>query len=194
MPMFKAGIIEYTWANKPAIAPLGQIICITDIGENGILCRGNGTSWVRMHSVRYYDLAAAVSVTGTTLETELTTMTVKGGLMGAKGKLKIWPLLATPNNANTKTIYVRVGGIAFISVAYTTSAASVQPLCVVRNTNSESSQVAFSSGNSYGVGNSSVAVTTSSVNTAADFTIAVSAALGNAADTVTLHGLFVEIV
>ena len=49
MPMFKAGIIEYTWANKPSVAPLGQIICVTDIGENGILCRGDGAKWIRMH-------------------------------------------------------------------------------------------------------------------------------------------------
>jgi hypothetical protein len=40
-------ISEYTWANKPSVAPLGQIICVTDVGENGSLCRGNGTKWVR---------------------------------------------------------------------------------------------------------------------------------------------------
>ena len=187
-------ISEYTWANKPSVAPLGQIICVTDIGENGSLWRGNGTKWVRMHSVRYYDLTAAVSLTGTTTETTLATITVKGGLMGANGKLKIWPLFATPNNANSKVLYVKVGGIAFTAIGYTTGATSTQTLCVVRNTNSESSQVAFSSGNSAGVGNSSVAVTTASINTAADFTLAISAQLGNDADTVTLHGLFVEII
>jgi hypothetical protein len=35
-------ISEYTWANKPSVAPLGQIICVTDVGENGSLCRGDG--------------------------------------------------------------------------------------------------------------------------------------------------------
>lgn len=72
------GVGRSTWANKPAIAPLGQIICITDIGENGALFRSNGTGWVRIHSIGYYDLAATVTLTGTTLETELATMTVKG--------------------------------------------------------------------------------------------------------------------
>jgi len=56
------GVGKSTWANKPAIAPLGQIICITDIGENGILCRGNGTKWVRIHSIGYYDLDATVTL------------------------------------------------------------------------------------------------------------------------------------
>jgi len=194
MELLNPLISEYTWANKPSVAPLGQIICVTDVGENGVLCRGNGTKWVRMHTVRYYDLAAAVSLTGTIAETTLATMTIKGGLMGAKGKLKIWPLFSAPNNANNKSFYIKLGGVAFISITYTTNAVSSQVLCVIRNTNSESSQVAFSSGNSSGVGNSSVAVTTASINTAADVTLTVSAALGNASDTVTLYGLFVEIV
>ncbi len=108
MPMFKAGIIEYTWANKPSVAPLGQIICVTDVGENGALFRGNGTGWVRMHSVRYYDLAATFTLTTTTSETELASITIKGGLMGANGKLKIWPLLSMTNNANGKTIKLKI--------------------------------------------------------------------------------------
>ena len=33
MPMFKAGIIDYTWANKPSVAPSGQIICVTDVAK-----------------------------------------------------------------------------------------------------------------------------------------------------------------
>ena len=41
--LINSEITQYTWANKPSVAPLGQVICITDIGENGILCRGNGT-------------------------------------------------------------------------------------------------------------------------------------------------------
>ena len=194
MPMFKAGIIEYTWANKPAIAPLGQIICITDVGENGSLWRGNGTKWVCMHSVRYYDLAAAVSVTGTTAETVLSTITVKGGLMGANGKLKIWPLIGCTNNANNKTMYIKAGGTTFFAPVYTNAAVSVQFLGIIRNINSASSQIAHSSTSQSGVTLSSTAPTAASINTASDFTLAISAQLGNAGDTFTLHGLFVEVI
>jgi len=147
-----------------------------------------------MHSVRYYDLAAAVSLTGTTTETTLATITVKGGLMSTKGKLKMWPLFSCTNNANTKSFFIRVGGVAFNAISYSTNALSAQFLSVIRNINSESVQLAFSSGNSIGLGNSSVAVTSASVNTAADFTIAISATLANSGDTFTLHGFFVEIV
>jgi len=194
MPLYSKQIQDYTWANKPSVAPSGQIICVTDVGENGSLFRGNGTKWVRMHSVRYYDLAAAVVLTGTTTETTLATLTVKGGLMGAKGKLKVYPLFGCTNNANNKMFYIKAGGVSFSAILSTTNSASVQYACIIRNTNSESSQVSFASGNQYSVGNSSGAITTASVNTAADFTLAVSAQLANAGDTFTLHGLFVEIV
>ena len=192
MPMFKAGIIEYTWANKPAIAPLGQVICITDIGENGILCRGDGTKWVRMHSVRYYDLAATVTLTNTTSETELTSVTIKGGLMGANGKLKIWPLLSMTNNANGKTIKLKMDGNFFYGNTRILEA-QIQFLSIVRNTNSQSVQK-ISSGITAGLGVTTGAVTSLTVNTSADFTISITGQLAHSGDTLTLEGFFVEIV
>ena len=192
MPMFKAGIIDYTWANKPSIAPSGQIICITDIGENGILCRGNGTKWVRMHNIRYYDLGAAVSLTGTTSETTLASFTVNGGLMGAKGKLRIWPLLSMINNANGKTLKLKMDG----NVIYgntRTNETHIQFVSIVRNTNSESSQK-IGTGVTAGLGVSSAAIVTLSVDTSVDFTISMTGQLANAADTLTLEGFFMEIV
>ena len=192
MPLYSKQIQDYTWANKPIVAPLGQIICVTDIGENGILCRGNGTKWVRMHNIRYYDLGAAVSLTGTTSETTLASFTVNGGLMGAKGKLKIWPLLSMTNNANSKTLKLKMNG----NVIYgntRTNEAHIQFLSVVRNTNSESSQK-ISSGITAGLGASTAAIMALSVDTSVDFIISVTGQLSSAGDTLTLDGLFLEIV
>jgi len=186
------GIGKSTWANKPAIAPLGQVICITDIGENGILCRGNGTGWVRMHSIGYYDLAATVTLTTTTSETELASITIKGGLMGAKGKLKIWPLLSMTNNANGKTIKLKMDGNIFYGNTRTNEA-QLQFLSIVRNTNSQSVQK-ISSGITAGLGVSTGAVTSLTVNTSADFTISITGQLAVGTDTLTLEGFFVEIV
>ena len=193
MPMFKAGIIEYTWANKPSVAPQGQIICITDIGENGSLWRGNGTGWVRMHSVRYYDLAATVTLTTTIFETELTSVTIKGGLMGANGKLKIWPLLSMTNNANGKTIKLKIDGNVFYGNTRILEA-QIQFLSIVRNTNSQSVQK-ISSGITAGLGVTTGVVTSLTVDTSADFTISITGQLANSTDTsLTLEGFFVEIV
>ena len=186
------GVGRSTWANKPAIAPLGQIICITDIGENGALFRSNGTGWVRMHSIGYYDLAATVPLTGITSETELATMTVKGGLMGAKGKLKIWPLLSMTNNANGKTIKLKMDGNVFYGNTRTNEA-QIQFLSIVRNTNSQSVQK-ISSGITAGLGVTTGVVTSLTVNTSADFTISITGQLANSTDTLTLEGFFVEIV
>ena len=192
MELLNPLISEYTWANKPAIAPLGQIICITDIGENGILCRGNGTKWVCIHSIGYYDLDATVTLTNTTLETELATMTVKGGLMGAKGKLKIWPLLSMTNSANGKTIKLKMNGNVFYGNTRTNEA-QLQFLSIVRNTNSQSVQK-ISSGITAGLGVTTGLVTSLTVNTSADFTISITGQLASGADTLTLEGFFVEIV
>ena len=151
-------ISEYTWANKPSVAPSGQIICITDVGENGALFRGNGTKWVRMHNIRYYDLGAAVSLTGTTSETTLASFTVNGGLMGAKGKLKIWPLLSMTNNANGKTFKLKMDG----NVIYgntRTNETHIQFVSIVRNANSESSQK-IGTGVTAGLGTSTAAIVT----------------------------------
>jgi len=185
-------ISEYTWANKPSVAPLGQIICITDVGENGALFRGDGTRWVRMHGIRYYDLAAAVSVTGTTAETTLLSFTVKGGLVGANGKMKIWPLLSMTNNVNGKTIRLKMDG----NVIYGNTRvleSHIQFLTVVRNTSSQSSQK-LSAGITVGLGTSTAAITTLAVDTSADFNISVTGQLANAADSITLDGFFLEII
>ena len=190
--LINSEITQYTWANKPATAPLGQVICITDVGENGILCRGDGTKWVRIHSIGYYDLAATVTLTGTTLETELATMTVKGGLMGAKGKLKIWPLLSMTNNANGKTIKLKMNGNIFYGNTRTNEV-QLHFLSIVRNTNSQSVQK-ISSGITAGLGVTTGAVTSLAVDTSADFTIIITGQLANSADTLTLEGFFVEIV
>ncbi len=192
MPMFKAGIIDYTWANKPSVAPSGQIICVTDVGENGSLWRGNGTGWVRMHSVGYYDLAATITLTNTTLETELASITIKGGLMGAKGKLKIWPLLSMTNNANGKTIKLKMDGNVFYGNTRIFEA-QLQFLSIVRNTNSQSVQK-ISSGITAGLGVTTGVVTSLTVNTSADFTISITGQLAYSTDTLTLEGFFVEIV
>jgi hypothetical protein len=190
--LINSEITQYTWANKPAIAPLGQVICITDIGENGILCRGNGTKWVRIHSIGYYDLAVTVTLTNTTFETELASITIKGGLMGANGKLKIWPLVSMTNNANAKTVRVKMDGNVFYGNTRTNEA-QLQFLSIVRNTNSQSVQK-ISSGITAGLGVSTGAVASLTVDTSADFTINITGQLAVGADTLTLEGFFVEIV
>ncbi len=185
-------ISDYTWANKPSVAPNGQIICVTDIGENGSLWRGNGTKWVRLSQILFYDLTAAFAITGTTLETTLVTLTIPAGLIGSNGKVKLYPLWSVTNNANNKTVRVKLGG----STGYflqSSGYAQLSNLVIFRNFNSESVQK-VSSGMSSGLGSTTGAFTSLAIDTSAATTLTITGQLQVGTDTMTLEGLFVEIV
>ena len=178
MPMFKAGIIEYTWANKPSVAPLGQIICITDIGENGSLWRGDGTNWVRMSHITYYGLSSTVSLTGTTTETTLLTIPIKGGLMGLGTRLQEIAFFAMTNNANVKTFRAKIGG-STIATGTSSSLATTGFNFWLLNRNSQSSQYNNNA-------------TSFAIDTSVDFDLVITGQLANAADTLTLSALTLE--
>ena len=192
MPMFKAGIIEYTWANKPSVAPLGQIICVTDVGENGSLWRGNGTKWVRLHPIKVFSLSAPVSLTGSTSVVTLATITIPAGLLGANGKLKIYTLWATTNNANVKTLRAIFSG-ATCTTMTSQSVPNNSGLVIIRNTNNEAAQKC-SSGLVAGIGSSTGSIASTTVDTTAATTLVISGQLAVGTDTLTLEDLFVEVV
>ena len=192
MPLYSKQIQDYTWANKPSIAPSGQIICVTDVGENGSLWRGNGTKWVRLSQIHFYDLTAAVALTGTTVETTLATITIPAGLIGSKGKVKLYPLWSTTNNANLKTLRVKFP----IGAVYTAAASNtvhVGGLVIIRNLGSESVQ-RVSSGILAGIGTSIGSIASPTVDTSAATTITITGQLAVGTDTMTLEDLFIEVV
>jgi len=185
-------ISEYTWATKPSVAPLGQIICITDVGENGSLWRGNGTKWVRLNQIKIFSLSAPVSLTGSTSAVTLATVTIPAGLLGANGKLKIYPLWSTTNNANVKTLRAVFGG----SICTTMTSQSVpnnSGLLIIRNANSESSQ-RCSSGLIAGIGASFGSIANTTIDTTAATTLTITGQLAVGTDTLTLEDLFIEVV
>ena len=173
-------ISEYTWANKPSVAPLGQIICVTDIGENGILCRGDGAKWIRMHQVNLYNLATPVALTGTTAETTMLTVSIPAGFINKRGRLNVLGLMNLTNNANLKTLKVKFGGQTLATVTSTSQAALGFSTWLL-NLNSETSQ---KNGNAV-----SFTIDTTIAN---DFVI--TGQLANAGDTVTLTAVSMEII
>ncbi len=186
------GIGKSTWANKPAIAPQGQIICITDIGENGSLWRGNGTKWVRLNPIKIFSLSAPVSMTGSTSVVTLATVTIPAGLLGANGKLKIYPLWLTTNNANAKVLRLNIGG-SLCSTMQSQSVSNNSGLLIIRNTNNESAQKC-SSGLVAGIGLSSGSIANTTIDTTAATTITLTGQLAVGTDTLTLEDLFIEVV
>lgn len=192
MPLYKAGIIDYTWETKPSVAPNGQIICITDVGENGSLWRGNGINWVKLHVVKYYNNTTPVSLTGTTAETTMLTIPVKGGLIGANGVLAIQPLWSNTNNANNKTLRIKLGATTCYS--YGAVNLSHQDAYInVRNIGSESSQKT-TSGMSGGTGGTVNNYNSTSTDTSVDFNIVVTGQLANSADTMAIQAFLIMVL
>ena len=173
-------ISEYTWANKPSVAPLGQVICVTDVGENGILCRGDGTKWVRMHTTTLHSLGSSVVLTGTTAETTLLTITIKGGLMGLRGRLSAFSLYTFTNNANSKTVRVKIGASTIASLVSTNQSASGLNYWWL-NLNSEVAQRTASA-------------SSTAIDTAADFNLIITGQLANAADSLILTAQTLEVI
>ena len=192
MELLNPLISEYTWANKPSVAPLGQIICVTDIGENGSLWRGNGTKWVRLNPIKVFSLSAPVSLTGSTSVVTLATITIPAGLLGANGKLKIYPLWATTNNANVKILRANIGGVLCTTMT-SQSVPNNSGLVIIRNINNEAAQKC-SSGLVAGIGSSTGSIASPTVDTSAATTITITGQLAVGTDTLTLEDLFVEVV
>ena len=191
MELLNPLISEYTWADKPSVAPSGQIICITDVGENGSLWRGNGTKWVRLNPIKIFSLSAPVPLTSSTSVATLATITIPAGLLGANGKLKIYPLWATTNNANVKTLRVNIGGLLCTTMV-SQNVPNNSGLVIIRNTNNEAAQKC-SSGLVAGIGSSSGSIAAPTVDTSAATTITITGQLAVGTDTLTLEDLFVEL-
>ena len=185
------GVGKSTWADKPATAPLGQIICITDVGENGSLWRGNGTKWVRLNPIKIFSLSAPFSLTVSTSVVTLATITIPAGLLGANGKLKIYPLWATTNNANVKTLRLNLGGVV-CSTMVSQNVPNNSGLVIIRNTNNEAAQKC-SSGLVAGIGPSYGSIAVLTIDTTAATTVTITGQLAVGTDTLTLEDLFVEL-
>jgi len=180
MELLNPLISEYTWANKPSVAPLGQIICVTDVGENGILCRGDGAKFIRLNPVNFYSSASSLAVTGTTAETTLLATSIPAGFINKRGRLNVLGLMLLTNNANLKTLKVKFGGQTLATVTSTSQAALGFSTWLL-NLNSETSQ---KNGNAV-----SFTIDTTIAN---DFVI--TGQLANAGDTVTLTAVSMEII
>ena len=178
--MFKAGIIDYTWANKPSVAPLGQIICVTDVGENGILCRGDGAKFIRLNPVNFYNLATPVALTGTTSETTMLTVSIPASLMNKRGRANVIGLLSLTNNANLKTLKVKFGGQNLATVTSTSQAALGFSIWLL-NLNSETAQ-------------RNTNATSFTIDTTIANDLVITGQLANAGDTVTLTAVSLEII
>lgn len=136
--------------------------------------------------------AVPASVTGTTSETTLASITVPGGALSKQGSIRLIPLLSYTNNANSKSIKVYFGGVLIYSSTATASASLWFQRCI-RNRNALNSQVTESTSNG-GPGTSGVAPTYLTVDTTQNQALTITGTLAATGDTITLEGYTVEIL
>ena len=185
---------RYTWAGKPAANSVaaGCRITITDFLEE-VDFYSNGTRWL---SVGHGPVTLAVdptssSVGSTTAETTLKTVNVPVDLLGPTGIIEVdtgWA--CNSGNTNSKTGRIRIGttvaGTAVLAQnlnATTTQSASART--IVWADNSTAAQKATP--NSFGSGNATPAIVSTTVDTAAAFSIYLTGTKANSADTLSLE-------
>ena len=185
----------YAWASRPAAsASTGMTIIVTDIGADGVgsLWRSDGALWRRLHPIRFYDLGAPVTVTNTTVETTVASVTIPGNALGPSGKIKIWPLITMTNSANNKTIKFTLGGQTLYSAVGFASMVQMAQLIVIRNKKA-STQVSVN-GQASGIGNTTGSIGTGTVDTTTDQTLAMTVKMAALGETITIDGFFVEML
>jgi hypothetical protein len=134
--------------------------------------------------------AVAVPLTGTTNETALATVSIPAGSMGLNGAVQVSTAWSITSSANNKTMRVRFGGVSgtqYLASALTTNT-TLGDIRTIRNRGAANSQVGMlSATNPGGYGNTSNAITTGAIDTAAAVDVVISGQLASAAETITLE-------
>lgn len=142
--------------------------------------------------IAFANSAVAATVGAVTTETVLATITIPGGAMGPNGWVQIWATYRCNNSATQKQAIIRIGGAAGTTYHNSNLANLVSntKVVTVMNVNSQSSQKGFAQdGSASGVGSAGGAQATSSVNTANNWDIVISATkVGSSGDTLILEG------
>lgn len=143
--------------------------------------------------------AVAIVHTGTLAETVLARIAFPAAAMGPNGIVQINSLWSFNNNANVKTMRTRFGPAGFspatgndIQGLNGTTSLTYQVIVIIKNRNDQASQVCGPGGIA-GVGNSTIAVTTRTVDTTAAFDFIFTGQLANTADTLTLESYMFEL-
>lgn len=140
----------------------------------------------------------ASSITGTTSETTLATITIPAGVMGLNGAIRVSALFSCNASATNKVFRLKLGG-AQAFIADTSSGATVVQHCwsniSIRNKGVANSQVCTPAyAPAGGTGSSTNAKTTLSIDTTAAQTLLITAQPANIGDTLVLESYVVEVI
>lgn len=181
--------LQYNGSTKAATTSAGVSITGTLAASGNITSNSGSVPYVLCQS------AVAVSAPADTNEDVLYTCTVPAGAMGANGSLRVAFAASLTNNANAKTLRVRLGGASgtIYFQGNTASMAGWNGQIAISNRNAANSQVGANAGSSVGgLGNS--AIVTSAVDTTLATTLLITCQKATAVDTCTLERVLVELL
>jgi hypothetical protein len=182
-----AGIGVFASIGSPA-SYTSKLWLVTDVGINASIWSSNGSVWRPIHAVVLGRSAVASStLTGSTAETALATVTVPANVMGLDGSLVVSTLWSNNNSGNAKTVRIRyttIGGTIYGQMANTTTLSMRHIDNRISNRNATNSQVGYFAGNTF---STATAPITSAVDTTASTTLVISGQLANAGDNMALE-------
>lgn len=158
-------------------------------GTNIFAAMSDGIRWRPVGA--FATLQPNASVTGTTAETTLASVTIPGGLLGADGSVRAYVLYSFAGTAGTKLSRIRLQTTVMSSTTGAASDLSRSQFKYVSNilANSQASTPGASDGAA-----SNVVNVLSSIDTSADQPLAFTVQLANAADSATLVKVIVEVL
>lgn len=139
--------------------------------------------------------SVASSITGTTNETVLATVTIPGGSIGPNGIIRIYSLWSNTNDASGKTARIRLNGLGTQAIMGSNLSTSgvYADFRQVHNVNSQSSQKVMQFTYLGGLGASTTA-TTAAIDTSASISLVFTGQLTDSADTISIEAYTVEVM
>ncbi len=193
--------LQTTFANRPTASLMtGKIIYMTDIGPAGSYWISNGTRWQPLGGSCLLAISQiASSVTGTTSETNLASVTIPAGLMSANSQLEVFMLWSHTNAATARNLRARLGTDPLAGSIYynpsISTANTTQSFMIIKNNNATNSQYGFPNSTGSGYATSTGTLITSSWNTATtNHVLAFNGALTDTSQTITLEGYSITYV
>ena len=182
-----------TWAGKPAASsvPVGSRARITNIGTSGSSeWVATATRWVRDSYLVIYNNGAVDVTTTSATETQLLEIPIKGGSPGPNGGVEVKFGAEHTNNANSKTLRLRIGTAFAGSTQLWTHTPTTSGYVAVatvgfRNRNNTAVQVSTTADYSYAGGATNGNTPAGAINTESDFSVFISGQT-NGTDSLTL--------
>lgn len=191
---YKIGDGVTPWGDLEYFIPASMIPSLTHSHDDRYLTESESDARYTAQSA--FDLkqgsGIGYTMTGGTTENTLASVLIPAETLGPLGQILVHTVWSMTNNANLKTMRVKLGSSVLASITATTSVSAAM-ISRIANRGGAASQIGMPSG-SPGTGASGSAILTSTINTDADATLSITGQLAVGTDTLKLESWYCEII